>query len=184
VYTAATINYNLTNCLCDSGCDINLLPLHFDHPTDVLPSDGKLHAAGGTPIEVLGHCKIPIQLENGFLVETDFIISPSIKEPMLGIDWLTRNAARWNFLEGAIIIQNPAFKIGNTSPSPAELGKELAVRSVQRDDYARVTPGRVVLSTATSHVSKEVLFHVIGKICNAEKNNEIIRQMFDNFVRR
>jgi len=76
VYIAATNNGTLTNCLCDSGCDVNLLPVHYVNFNDVLPS--KLSAAGGTPIEVLGHCKIPIQLENGFLIETDFIISPSI----------------------------------------------------------------------------------------------------------
>jgi len=97
LYIAATINGNLTNCLCDSGCDVNLLPFHFVNLNDVLPSDCKLYAAGGTPIKVIGHYKITIQLENGFLIETNFIISPSIKEPMLGIEWLTRNAARWNF---------------------------------------------------------------------------------------
>jgi len=80
VYIAATINGNLTNCQCDSGCDVNLLPVHFVNFEDVLPSDCKLYAAGGTSIEVLGHYKIPIRLENGFLVETDFIISPSIKK--------------------------------------------------------------------------------------------------------
>jgi len=41
----------------------------------------------------------------------------------------------------------------------------------------------VVLPTATNPVSKEVLFHVIDNICKAAKNNEIIRQMFDNFIR-
>jgi len=79
VYIAATINGTLTNCLCDYGCDVNWLPVHFVHPDNVLPSDCKLNAAGGTTIEVLGHCKNPIQLENGFLVETGFTISPSIK---------------------------------------------------------------------------------------------------------
>jgi len=108
VYISAFINCKKTDCLCDSGCDVNLLPVHFVDLCDVLPSECKLYAVGGTPIEVLGHCKLTIQLENCFLVETDFIISPSIKEPMLGIDWLIRNAARWNFLEGTIIIQNPA----------------------------------------------------------------------------
>jgi len=137
-YIAATINGNLTNCLCDSGCDGNLLPVHFVNLEDVLPSDCKFYAAGGTPIEVLGHCKITIQLENGFLIETDFIISPSIKEPMLGIEWLTKNAAQWNLLEGTIIIQNPVLKVGESQSSPADSGKELSVRSIQRDDCARL----------------------------------------------
>jgi len=103
VYISAFIN-GTKNSLCDSGCDVNLLPVHFVNPCDVLFRECKLYAAGGTSIEVLGHCQITIQLENGFIVETDFVISPSIKKPMLGIDWLTKNAVRWNFLEGTFMI--------------------------------------------------------------------------------
>jgi len=66
VYIAATIIGQKTNCLFDSGCDVNLLLVHFVNLEDVLLSDCKLYAAGGAPIEVLGHCKISIQLENGF----------------------------------------------------------------------------------------------------------------------
>jgi len=80
-----------------------LLPVYFVDPIDILPSECKLYAAGGTPIEVLGHFNATLHLDNGFKVETDFIISASMKEPMLGIDWLTKNAARWNFLDGTII---------------------------------------------------------------------------------
>jgi len=94
VYISAYINGVLTDCLCDSGCDFNLLPVHFVNINVVLPSDCTLFAVRGTPIEVLGHCRISLQVENIFSIETDFIISPSIKEPMLGIDWLTRNAAK------------------------------------------------------------------------------------------
>jgi len=88
---------------------------------------------------------------------------------MLGIEWLSSNAARWNFLEGTIIIQNPTFNVENTRSSPADPGKELSVRSFQRDDYARIAPGRVILPTNISPFSKEVLFHVIDNICNAAK---------------
>jgi len=94
VYITATINVNLIYCPCDSGCDVNLLHVHFVNLFDVLPSNCKLCAAGGTPIKVLGHCKIPIHLDNGFLIETDLIILPSIKKTMLGIKWLTKNAAQ------------------------------------------------------------------------------------------
>jgi len=134
---------------------------------------------------VLGHCKFPIQLENGFLLKTDFIISPSIEEPMLGLEWLTKNAARWNFLDGTIIIKNPTFSVRDHQSSHADLGKEMSVRSVniQRNDCARLTSGHVVFPISTSPVSKEVLFHVIDKICNAAKTNSIIEQMLDNFIR-
>jgi len=58
VYISARINGKQTNCLCESGCDVNLLPVHFVNLCDVLPSESKLYAAGGIPIEVLGHCQM------------------------------------------------------------------------------------------------------------------------------
>jgi len=79
VYISATINGNVTRCLRDSGCEVNLLPVHFVNLENVLLRDCGLFAAGGTSIEVLGHCRIPVRLENGFIIDTDFIISPSIK---------------------------------------------------------------------------------------------------------
>jgi len=81
VYISATINGNVTRCLCDSGCDVNLLPVHFVNLENVLLRDCKLFAAGGTLIEVIGHCRVPIRLENGFIIYTEFIISPASKNP-------------------------------------------------------------------------------------------------------
>jgi len=123
VYIPAYINGVLTDCLCDSGCDVNLLPVKFVNLNDVLLSSCELFAAGGTPIEVLGHCKIPLQLKDSFFIETDFIISPSIKEPMLGIQWLTRNASRWNFQDGTIMIRDPTSSVGETHSSHAVIGR-------------------------------------------------------------
>jgi len=77
VYIAATINGNVTRCLCDSGCDVNLLPVHFVNLEDVLPSDCKPFAAEGTPIDVIGHCTILIALENGFLIKTNSSFHPA-----------------------------------------------------------------------------------------------------------
>jgi len=163
-----------------------LLPVHFVNLENVLPSDRKLFAAGGTSIEVLGHCKTTIQLENGFLIDTHFIISPSIKKPMLGIEWLTRNEARWNFLDGTIMIQNPAVTLVESKPPPVQTGRNLAVRSVytQRDDCTRLTTDHVVLPNFTCAIPKEVLFQVIDKLCNTAKTNVFIRQMLDDFVRK
>jgi len=58
VYISAYINGVLIKCLCDSGCDVNLLSVEFLNPCDILPSTCTLFAAGGTPIEVLGYCKV------------------------------------------------------------------------------------------------------------------------------
>jgi len=161
------------------------LPVHYGNIKDVLPSNFRLSAAGGTPIEVLGHCKIPVQLKNSFSIETDFIISPSIKEPMLGIEWWTKNSARWNFLDGTIIIQNPIVSVGDPNSSKTKLGREMFLRGIhtQESDCTGVATGHVVLPTSTSPISKEVLFHAVDKICNAARPNSVIIHMLDNFIR-
>jgi len=172
--------------LCDSGCDVNLLPVHFVNLENVLPRASNLLAAGGTPIEVIGQCRIPMQLENGFIFDKDFIISPSIKEPMLGIDWLTRNEARWNFLDGTIMIRNPESNIRRVNPPPTQTGQKLSVRSIytQRNVCIRLTTGSVVLSNFTCTIPKEVLFQVLDKLCNTAKTNFVIKQLLDDFVNK
>jgi len=59
------------------------------------------------------------------------------------------------------------------------------VRSIhtQKGDCTRVAAGHVVLPTSTSHISKEVLFHAVDKICNDARTNPVIKQMLDNFIR-
>jgi len=150
VYISAYIDGVLTDCLCDSACDVNVLTVRFVNLSDILPSDCTLFAAGGTPIEVLGHCRIPLQLENSFSIETDFITSPSIKKLMLGINWLTRNAAKWNFLEGTIMIRAPNSRVKAAHSSHAGIGKQLSVKSV----YTLKTDcTELALVTSSSHTS-------------------------------
>jgi len=143
--------------------------VHFVNLSDILPSDCTLFAARGTPLELLGHCIIPLQLENSFFIETDFIISPSIKEPMLGVDWLTRNAA---FLEGTIMIRATNSSVEAAHTSHAGIGKELSVRSVcsTKTDWVELVSSHVVLPHFTCAIPKEILFCVLDKICNAAKN--------------
>jgi len=106
-------------------------------------------------------------LENGIIIETDFIISPSIKEPMLGVDWLTTNEAKWNFLDGTIKIRSSESNIGRVNPLPTQSGQELAVKSIhtQRGDCTRLTTDSVVLPYFSCAISKEVLFQVLDKLC-------------------
>jgi len=105
---------------------------------------------------------------------------------MLGIEWLTRNEATWNFLDATIMIRNPEFNIGNAKPPPVQTGQELAVRSVytQRNDCTRLTTGSVVLPNFTCTIPKEVLFQVFEKLCNIAKTNVVIRQLLENVVNK
>jgi len=172
--------------LCDSGCDVNLLPVEFVNLNDVLPSSCTLFAAGGTPIEVLGHCKVSLLVKNSFFIETDFIIFPSIKEPMLGIDWLTRNAARCYFQEGTIMIRDPTSSVGETHSSHAVIGRELSVRSIHtlKSDCTELASSPVILPHFICSIPKKVLFHVLDRVLILAKTNCVFKTMLDNFVKK
>jgi len=186
VYISAHINGVLTKYLWDSGCDVNLLPVEFVNSSDILTSTRTLFAAGGTPIVVLGHCKVSLQLKDCFFIETDFIISPSIKEPMLGIEWLTKNAARWNFQEGTIIIRNPTSNTDETYSSQAVIGREPSVRSVytSRNDCTELVFGSVILPHFLCAFPKEILFRVLDNVCDLAKTNYSFRNMLNLFVKK
>jgi len=103
---------------------------------------------------------------------------------MLGIEWLTTNEARWNFLDGTIIIRNPESNVRRVNPLPTQPGQELAVRSIhtQWDDCTRLTTDSVILPFFSCAIPKEVLFQVIENLCNVAKTNIVIKRTLDNFV--
>jgi len=87
---------------------------------------------------------------------------------MLGIDWLTTNEAKWNFLDGTTIICDHESNIGKLKPPPAQTGQELAVRSVytQLNDCRRLTTDSVVLPNLSCTISQGVLFQVLDTCQN------------------
>jgi len=156
----------------------------FVDPKDTLPVICTLYAANGTPIEVLGHCNVTFCHHNGFKVKSDFIISISVNEPMLGIDCLTKNAARWNFSDGTIIIRNSAAGPEIASRPPDERCREMSVKSVRRDDCAKLTPSWIVPPPVLSYTSKEVSFHVVDNSNDdAFQSKDFFKHLFNNLVR-
>jgi len=90
-----------------------------------------------------------------------------------GISWM-----------GQIMIRNPESNIGRVNPPPTQTGQELVVRSVytQQNDCTRLTTDSVILPNFFCTIPKEVLFHVLDKLCNTAKTNVVIKQMLDDFV--
>jgi len=103
---------------------------------------------------------------------------------MLGIDWLTKNAAKWNFLDGTIRIREPRHTLRETDSSHAEIGRELSVRSVYtlKSDCSELAFDRVVLPTFKCAIPKEVMFRVLNKICSTARINNVVKIMLTNFV--
>jgi len=105
---------------------------------------------------------------------------------MLVMDWLTRNAAKWNFLEGTNMIRAPDSSLEAAHTSHAGIGKELFDRSfyTAKTDWVELVCSHVNLPHFTCAIPKEVLFCVLDKICHAAKTNCAVRFMLDNFVKK
>jgi len=85
---------------------------------------------------------------------------------------------------GTIVNWSPEVNLVSLGRPPDERCKEMSVKSIRRDDCARLTPSRAVPPPVSSHTSKEVSFHVIDKSnCDAFQSNDFLKHLFTNLVR-
>jgi len=91
---------------------------------------------------------------------------------MLGIDWQTRNAARWNFQEGTIMIRDPTSNVDENHSSHAVIGRELTVRSIHtsKSDCTELASSPVILTHFICSIPKEVLFRLLDRVFNLAKS--------------
>jgi len=111
VYLSAIINNEPVSCMCDSGSDKNCMPYDLIEPENIIEMSMKSYAANGTVIEVLGHCRVAVQLVNQVTIEFDFLISKRVACPMLGTIWLKENTTSWDLTFGVLNIQGHKFKL-------------------------------------------------------------------------
>jgi transposase InsO family protein len=100
-------------CLLDTGSDVNLLPERLAKGAILQPSSQRLSAANGTNINVLGVLKLygwtgPRRLE------IEGLASDNVDEVILGIEWLKRNGAAWNFQTDELQIDDSVFPLIST----------------------------------------------------------------------
>jgi len=97
--------------MCDSGSDVSFMPHDLVKPKNIIERSMKSYAANGTVIEVLGHCRVAVQLVNQVTIESDFLISKRVACPMLGTRWLKENTTSWDLTFGVLTIQGYKFKL-------------------------------------------------------------------------
>jgi hypothetical protein len=55
-----------------------------------------VNAANGSTIDIEGEAIVDVVVE-GYRVKTRFLVSPNIRDRILGIDWLSDNNVTWSF---------------------------------------------------------------------------------------
>jgi hypothetical protein len=90
-------------CLVDSGCDRRIIPRRMVSRARLFPTDVEVTAANGADLNVLGLMRLRFMVQD-MPMYADLIVSDSIDEFMIGIDFLSRVKAVWDFSKGILLI--------------------------------------------------------------------------------
>lgn len=104
VYVRASINGHPRTCLIDTGSEVSIVPACYVEGLEMQPSTRTLLAANGTAIRVLGELNVPLRFWRGFYLNTSFLVSDQIVEPILGMEWLRAHRCHIGFGTGALFV--------------------------------------------------------------------------------
>jgi len=90
VYLKAYMGKREVDFLVDTGCERSVAPRRLIGDANLEPADCILFAANGTVINVVGEVSINIRIGD-LVLPTRFVVSDSITEPMLEVEWLRCN---------------------------------------------------------------------------------------------
>jgi len=113
-YLRVAIGNQVYDCLLDSGSEISLFPESVIGSTVMEITDMTIRAANGTEIPILGEVNLNLEIGD-YTTRVVGMVSDRIQEPVLGIDFMTRNKVIWDFDEGTIWIANKPYLLHHRS---------------------------------------------------------------------
>ena len=100
-YLRVSINGQVYSCLLDTGSEVSLFPESVIGTTTIGKTHGTLKVVNGSEIPVLGEVNLNVKI-GSYSTQVVGLVSEHIPEPMLGIDFLTKNKVMWDFDKGKI----------------------------------------------------------------------------------
>jgi len=97
-------------CLLDSGSEVCLVPTKYVKMTEVRPASKRLFAADGTLIPLLGEALIRAELGD-VIVYINGFVSDNINDLILGVDFMKKNRAVWNFDTGIVELNGIKYEL-------------------------------------------------------------------------
>ena len=113
-YLQVSIGDQVYDCLLDTGSEVCLFPESIVESVRMDKTNRTLKAANGTTIPILGEVNLPVSI-GSYSTQVVGLVSQHVPEPMLGIDFLTRNKAMWDFDKGLIWIANKSYLLHHRS---------------------------------------------------------------------
>ena len=98
--------------LLDTGSEVTLVPSKFVSSNQMIPTDQKLQAANGSEITVLGEAELKIKIR-GCNMNLNCLVVDNVSEILIGLDWLRRNAATWDFQKKLIVIDGEEYPLAD-----------------------------------------------------------------------
>ena len=95
----------------DTGAQVSVIDENLIRSTlpellpEVIQGTCKLHGAGGTTIPVLGTIKLACIIE-GRNLEQEFVVAPIVKPMFLGLDFMRKHKASWDWHKNRMIFQD------------------------------------------------------------------------------
>jgi len=94
--------------------EVSLFPESVVGSVRMEETNRTLKAANGTEIPILVQINLPIEI-GSYSTQVVGLVSKHVPEPMLGIDFLTRNKVIWDFDKGLIWIANKSYLLHHRS---------------------------------------------------------------------
>jgi len=124
VYIRVRIGRMNAVCLVDTESEKCVITRKLIDEATMEPTGCRLFGANGTTINVIGEIILNVHVGD-LTILTRFVVSDSVSEPMLGVNWLRRNRIVWDFAIHLLIINREVFNMVPESKEQANYRRML-----------------------------------------------------------
>ena len=134
------------HALLDTGCERSLIPRKLVPSARLGRTELSVFAANGTKIPVLGTVRLAFTISNVSLF-ADFLVTETVEEIMLGIDWLTKNGCQWDFVEKTVKVRGRVIPL-RSRPSRASVRRVYVSEAITLQPNTQVVvPVRLTINS-------------------------------------
>ena len=102
-YLEVRLHSKMIYALLDTGCENTVIGKRLLTNVELQPTTQKLYNASGTEMKLLGEVDLRLKVGN-YWTTVRAVVTESINELILGLEWIKQNHCTWDFTSGRIEI--------------------------------------------------------------------------------